>query len=439
MMLGIISLVTIGVAVAATTVYMAVQLRKLRAQDASLADRLATNDAEHKKKLESLGVALQTYSSQTAADAAQKAQHIAGRVGQLQRHHTDLVQDAKIIAQKTAVAGAGLTQMESQLQRDVDRLDSGAKASKTRADEVDVRIATMSRDFKRFVRENDTWHNSTEASLQDAVSQVDDLNASHGGLKRRVDSLLLWNADGRVSVRQDLDVQKNMNVSGRIHFKDPKMTTTGTMENQADPFYLEKRNAGPKSELRLTINDDQDDSFQIWGNSCKAGNCNGEGKPMHVFMANGEVRHAGGLSLDRGVSVTAFDPGPLVEKRYGNQLHDRYGVGQFTGGTTRVYAAGDNHGGASVNLSLAEKDGRFTDIVKVHRGGATNKPKVTVAGNLDVSGRLSVKDRVCRNATTSWTTDFANHNLGCSNSENLTRWQLRKNDNQYQYDYTCCA
>lgn len=69
--------------------------------------------------------------------------------------------------------------------------------------------------------------------------------------------------------------------------------------NNTDPYTLQKIIAGPNnSSLRLTINDDSDESFQIWGNSCAAGNCGGPGTMQHKFSANGDVIHQGKLIVN---------------------------------------------------------------------------------------------------------------------------------------------
>jgi hypothetical protein len=56
--------------------------------------------------------------------------------------------------------------------------------------------------------------------------------------------------------------------------------------------------------LRLTINDDPDESFQIWGNSCAAGNCGGEGRLAHRLQADGTAAIAGSLNIGSGTTAT---------------------------------------------------------------------------------------------------------------------------------------
>lgn len=76
-----------------------------------------------------------------------------------------------------------------------------------------------------------------------------------------------------------------------------------------------------------------------------------------INMKNGTIKFVKG------------DPGAMVEKSYGKP-NDRYGMGQFQNGATRMYA-GDHYKPASVNLSLAKQDGSFNDVVKVTTDGNT--------------------------------------------------------------------
>lgn len=87
---------------------------------------------------------------------------------------------------------------------------------------------------------------------------------------------------------------------------------------------------------------------------------------------------ANNLSVNRTVDVRINDPGPMIEKKYGNNLGDRYGFGQFPNGTARTYTA-TGYSGASVNMSYAKFDGTFDDVVQVARDlpAASYKTSVT--------------------------------------------------------------
>lgn len=91
---------------------------------------------------------------------------------------------------------------------------------------------------------------------------------------------------------------------------------------------------------------------------------------------NGRLNVNGTLSVPSGIEVRNNDPGPMIEKRYGNNAGDRYGIGQFPGGFTRVYSASAN-GPASVNLGFANSDNSFSDRLRI-----TNDGKTTINGQL---------------------------------------------------------
>jgi hypothetical protein len=190
-----------------------------------------------------------------------------------------------------------------------------------------------------------------------------------------------WSGDGRNYIRGDTDLQghlfnvgnvrvggtlqadKDVNLAGRLHFKDPSFVGKPNDKNNSDPYYLEKVTAkGNESSLRLTINDDWDESLQIWGNSCGAGDCTGPGTMAHSFRADGKAFHA------QGIDVLRPDPGPLIQKQYGEDKGNRYGIGQDVNGTLRMYSA-SSHAPATINLSMAKPDGGFRDIVKVGNDG----------------------------------------------------------------------
>jgi hypothetical protein len=98
------------------------------------------------------------------------------------------------------------------------------------------------------------------------------------------------NSIGDLTVGGNLSMAQNANVQGKLYFGDPALSTNAHGTNNSDPYYIEKKVfSGNNSQLRLTINDDHDESFQIWGQSCSAGNCHGEGQPRFKFYADGRM------------------------------------------------------------------------------------------------------------------------------------------------------
>lgn len=93
----------------------------------------------------------------------------------------------------------------------------------------------------------------------------------------------------------------------------------------------------------------------------------------------------GDLTFNNGsIKFTKNDPGTMMEKNYGT-ASDRYGVGQFKNGAMRVYT-GTKYAPATVNLSMANQDGGFSDIVTAGAKGATVDKKLTVFGDSVVEG-----------------------------------------------------
>ena len=64
-----------------------------------------------------------------------------------------------------------------------------------------------------------------------------------------------------------------------------------------DPYYLEKIGNTDSNHLRLTINDNSNESLQIWGNSCGTTGCSGEGIMQHKFDTSGTAYHKNKLCI----------------------------------------------------------------------------------------------------------------------------------------------
>jgi hypothetical protein len=106
------------------------------------------------------------------------------------------------------------------------------------------------------------------------------------------------------------------NIPGKLFFHDITKNKIPNMEdNNSDPYYFEKIVAAPNdSHMRLTINDEADESFQIWGNSCAAGDCAGSGLKQHHFRADGGTAHAGAVVVgDANTSVQQPPNGGLSD------------------------------------------------------------------------------------------------------------------------------
>jgi hypothetical protein len=114
--------------------------------------------------------------------------------------------------------------------------------------------------------------------------------------------LALTKADGKLDDVLTIDTSKttrihgDLDVQAKIHF--------GKNDQSSDPYVLEKvRNGNNNSSLRLTINDDREEAFEIWGDPCLTGNCSGPGALRHKFTANGDAQHEGNVSIKKRLYV----------------------------------------------------------------------------------------------------------------------------------------
>lgn len=110
----------------------------------------------------------------------------------------------------------------------------------------------------------------------------------------------------------------NVLMRGRLHFNDDI--------NENDPYYMEKvKHRDNSSSLRMTINDDADETFDVFGNSCGAGDCGGPGKAAHRFRAEGTAIHSNKICIGE---IDGNNPGSdngavCIDKESLRKLRDR--------------------------------------------------------------------------------------------------------------------
>jgi len=148
----------------------------------------------------------------------------------------------------------------------------------------------------------------------------------------------------------NINVGENLNVTGKMHFRDPSMSTTPNGPNNSDPYSIEKVTpGGNNSHLRLSINDDADESLQIWGDSCRAGNCAGPGVMRHRFGADGTAVHTNTLTVNKengwGTSINVnapVQPESLYALHFGDgkDIHGRQaGMGYVANQPNKIYGS----------------------------------------------------------------------------------------------------
>lgn len=111
---------------------------------------------------------------------------------------------------------------------------------------------------------------------------INDTIGDNGGL-----AVGTWNdkvGTGNILATGTVTALGGANLEGRVALRHKGANGS----DDSDPYFLEKVRTGENNNsLRLTINDDGDESFQIWGNSCGAGKCEGSGRELFKFDANG--------------------------------------------------------------------------------------------------------------------------------------------------------
>lgn len=156
--------------------------------------------------------------------------------------------------------------------------------------------------------------------------------------------LSIAKSDGTLDDVLAVTTDKLTNIYGDVDLRGKLFL--GRVDGSTDPYTVEKKVYAPdQSALRLTINNNSDEALEIWGDSCAAGNCAGEGLMRHKFQANGDARHDGSLEVKKRllVSRTKRDKYPA----WGDGIHtwDLYANGSIGVGTDGNVAASMNSAG----------------------------------------------------------------------------------------------
>ena len=165
-----------------------------------------------------------------------------------------------------------------------------------------------------------------------------------------------------------LDVRSAMSVN-EIKFRG----TDGG--DDSDPYRLRKFKIGDLNELQLHINDDSNERFTIYGNSCLYGGC-AEYSPTlyHYFRADGDVYHAGKV----GIGTTSPSV-PLHVSSSVSQYVNMYGY-LSQGGTGANYTA-NTYVSYSIQADQRVRASEFNAIsdVRIKKGIAMLNSKKQLA------------------------------------------------------------
>jgi hypothetical protein len=128
--------------------------------------------------------------------------------------------------------------------------------------------------------------------------------------KNRAGDLDLLNRGGRLRLDRSGDVHanKDVHVGGKANMKDAHVRGDIKVDGKIrfgprgnDPYYLEKIAYGrDRSHLRLTLNDNPDESFRIYTNIWNKG---GGDIMQHKFQVNGDAWHKGRLRVGNSLRI----------------------------------------------------------------------------------------------------------------------------------------
>jgi hypothetical protein len=126
----------------------------------------------------------------------------------------------------------------------------------------------------------------TRGTLATHIHQDDDLHLYSSGW---TPLFSVKGGTGDTYIKGTMSAMGGANLEGKVRFR--RAGANG--DDNTDVYNLEKiQTSSDVNGLRMTINDNADESFQIWGNSCgEAGGCGGQGALKHHFQATGRTQH----------------------------------------------------------------------------------------------------------------------------------------------------
>mgnify|MGYP000135569107 CR=1 FL=1 len=238
--------------------------------------------------------------------------------------------------------------------------------------------------------------------------------------------------NGKVNVNK-LNIPK----SGRLTFGDGE---------DNDPYHIRKIGGKDGNQLRVTLNDNNNESLQVWGNSCNGDKCDADGgKFYHGFYTNGNAVHTNNLGIGntnpqsrlsvqnvnrsdetKDILETGFIPtaelkqfhstskdvnggwgGPSLQFKINNGSNGGGAIwpagtivgsadpigsqGGYDGGLLFYTAAGGLNKPQQLAFAIGRNDQRAYFKGKVGVGTKNPEQKLHVNGNAQVDGNLKVK------------------------------------------------
>ena len=145
------------------------------------------------------------------------------------------------------------------------------------------------------------------------------INKDNLDVKGNISSKSNISSDGTISSKGNIS-SNNSIIASDFKLKDGQSIVNNTNKdieikkgkklffsgNDNDPYYFEKIGNTDSNHLRLTINDNSNESLQIWGNSCGTTGCGGEGVMQHSFDTSGNAYHKKDLTSDGIIIANDF-------------------------------------------------------------------------------------------------------------------------------------
>jgi len=238
----------------------------------------------------------------------------------------------------------------------------------------------------RFTNFNST--NGTIANLNATSSTIGSLstNSLTAGGPASINGVLNLNSG---IVEGDENVQGDNKSNTYIRF--------GSAGSGNDWAYLRQIGGNNAYRLALDLHDDGNEQFtirQIKSSGSSADtvkevfNVNADG---NVNIPNSTATNLTATNLStNNVNILPSDPGPMIQKRYGDN-GNRYGFSQDPNGTVRVFAA-NAFNNSTVNLSMATGDtgNDYRDLVTVNKAGDVFVRDGEKAGIQTPNGQLKI-------------------------------------------------
>jgi len=169
------------------------------------------------------------------------------------------------------------------------------------------------------------------------------------------------NLNGNLDVEGTLSATNGLNAKGRLQFFDEK-------QQISDTYYLEKVRDNVNTALRMTLNNQPTNSFEI-----RAGAAN-----AHVFTADGKATHTNSLSA-KSVSAGSYAVTGNVASLTGTgtgHVNAAFGIGMaptektaqkltVTGGTPKEFSTIIDHTGTTISMAKDTGEGIIIRTPKV--------------------------------------------------------------------------